>query len=134
MKRLLHLIISYIIGFGIFARRGGVDPLDDGQLPVNFGDGIAKAGIPAYVSLDIALHKDITLTQEVHVRFPFPKHSFGSAVLDKADYHWDCLIGDEPRTYIRNRLWDYFRIDKALKELNALSVELGEEILSKINS
>jgi hypothetical protein len=78
---------------GVMAQGGGVAPLDKGQLQINFGAGIANAGIPAYVSLDIALHKDVTLTPEVHVRFPFPDHNFRGGVLCKADYHWNYLIG-----------------------------------------
>jgi len=93
MKKLTLLIVSCMISAWAFSQGGGVAPLAKGELQLNFGAGIGDAGIPAYVSLDIALHKDVTLTPEVHVRFPFPGHNFRGGVLCKADYHWNYLIG-----------------------------------------
>ena len=93
MKRIIALIVTLISVIGLYAQGGGTAPLEKGQLQLNFGAGVVNTGIPTYVSLDIALHKDVTLTPEVHVRFPFPGHSFRGGMLCKADYHWNYLIG-----------------------------------------
>jgi hypothetical protein len=93
MKKFLLIVFTCLFSAGAFAQGGGVAPLDKGQLQINFGAGIANSGIPTFVSLDIALHKDVTLTPEVHVRFPFPDYSFRGGMLCKADYHWNYLIG-----------------------------------------
>ena len=45
------------------------------------------------INLDFALHKDVTLTPEVHAVFPFPGEKFKGGVMMKADYHWNYLIG-----------------------------------------
>jgi hypothetical protein len=93
-KRILLLsALSFIVAV-LFAQGGGVAPLAKGEKQINFGTGFSSHGLPIYGSLDIALHKDITLTPEVHVRLPFfNEDDFSGGVMVKADYHWNYLIG-----------------------------------------
>ena len=94
MKRSALLIVLALIMSGLFAQGGGTAPLAKGELQVNFGTGFSNHGLPVYASLDIALHKDVTLTPEVHMRLPFfDEHDFSGGVMVKADYHWNYLIG-----------------------------------------
>lgn len=101
MKRILMIVMSFIVMTGIYAQGGGTAPLAKGQVQLNFGTGLTDYGIPTYFSVDIALHKDVTLTPEVHVRFPFDNHDFSGGVMCKADYHWNYLIGIPPN-------WDFY--------------------------
>lgn len=93
MKRLLLLVTLSVFCTGIFAQGGGVAPLMKGDKQINFGVGFSTHGVPVYFDLDFAIHKDITLTPELHAVFPFPGHSFRGGFLFKADYHWNYLIG-----------------------------------------
>ena len=88
-KTLLYVLIS-LFAVGMFAQGGGVAPLAKGEKQLNFGTGFSNNGIPVYVSMDFAIHKDITLTPEVHVKFD---DNFKAGILFKADYHWNYLIG-----------------------------------------
>jgi hypothetical protein len=92
--------ITFFIAFALFmsvtafAQRDGVAPLAKGDMQLNFGTGFSDNYLPVYFSWDFALHKDVTLTPEVHANFPFSNDkSFGGGVLVKADYHWNYLIG-----------------------------------------
>ena len=90
MKKILTLAALLLFSISIFAQRNGVAPLGKGDLQLNFGTGFSNYGLPVYVSLDIAVHKDVTLTPEVHVKFD---DDVRGGVLFKADYHWNYLIG-----------------------------------------
>ncbi|MBT3174549.1 MAG: hypothetical protein HN336_06845 [Lentimicrobiaceae bacterium] len=90
MKKIYLLAASIMFSTLIFAQAGGVAPLAKGQKQLNFGTGFSNHGIPAFVSLDFALHKDITLTPVVNV---FLGDEVRVGALVKADYHWNYLIG-----------------------------------------
>jgi outer membrane immunogenic protein len=90
MKRTILYLLMTFFAIGTFAQAGGVAPLAKGDKQLNFGTGFSNNGIPIYVSMDFALHKDITLTPEVHVKFD---DKVKGGILLKADYHWNYLIG-----------------------------------------
>ncbi|WP_372638803.1 hypothetical protein [Fodinibius sp.] len=99
MKR-LYLIIALLSSTTlIMAQAGGVAPLAKGQNQINFGLGFSGFGIPAYVSFDFAVHKDVTITPQVNVVLDDDVVWFGAML--KADYHWNYLIG------IPNN-WDFY--------------------------
>ena len=94
MRKFTFLMIVVFMAATMFAQRDGVAPLAKGQMQINFGTGFSSKGLPVYASLDIALHKDVTITPEVHMTLPLSNDdSFGGGVLCKADYHWNYLIG-----------------------------------------
>lgn len=90
MKKIITLIALSFILTGLYAQKDGVAPLAKGDKQLNFGTGFTDNGIPVYVSMDFALHKDVTLTPEVHVKFD---DKVKGGILLKADYHWNYLIG-----------------------------------------
>ena len=94
MRKITLLVLMSFLVTAAFAQRNGVAPLDKGQLQINFGTGFSSKGLPVYASLDIALHKDVTLTPEVHMRLPLSNDdNFSGGIMVKADYHWNYLIG-----------------------------------------
>lgn len=90
MRKFTILLSLTLMMTGLMAQNGGVAPLAKGEKQLNFGTGITGNGIPVYVSMDFAIHKDITLTPEVHVKFD---DEVRGGILFKADYHWNYLIG-----------------------------------------
>ena len=98
MKNLLLLVLAVFFISTTYAQNRGTAPLAKGEKQLNFGTGFSSNGIPIYVSMDFALHKDVTLTPEVHVKFDDPVKG---GILLKADYHWNYLIG------IPNN-WDFY--------------------------
>ena len=98
MKKISILFTIFLISGVVFAQNRGVAPLAKGEKQLNFGTGFSNNGIPVYVSMDFALHKDVTLTPEVHIKFDDP---LKGGILVKADYHWNYLIG------IPNN-WDFY--------------------------
>ena len=90
MKKITLLIALLVSVSILFAQKNGVAPLAKGEKQVNFGTGFSNHGIPIYASFDIALHKDVTITPEAHMKFG---DGFKGGVLLKADYHWNYLIG-----------------------------------------
>lgn len=90
-KTTLFLSLALIAIFAIAQPKTGIAPLDKGGLQLNFGTGFSNHGLPLYASLDIALHKDITLTPQINTKFEPGEVHFGSLV--KCDYHWNYLIG-----------------------------------------
>ncbi len=94
MRKITLLVVLAFLMSATYAQRDGVAPLAKGEMQLNFGTGFSSNGLPVYVSWDIALHKDVTITPEVHVKIPFDSDkSFRAGVLFKADYHWNYLIG-----------------------------------------
>jgi len=93
MKKVTLLLLISLLTVGLYAQNRGTAPLARGEKQINFGAGISQKGIPAYFSVDFALHKDVTLTPEIHAVFPFPDEKFKGGFLMKADYHWNYLIG-----------------------------------------
>jgi hypothetical protein len=93
MKKITLILAFLISASGLLAQNRGVAPLARGEKQINFGAGIYQKGVPAYFSVDFALHKDVTLTPEVHAVFPFPDEKFKGGMMVKADYHWNYLIG-----------------------------------------
>ncbi len=90
MRKFTLLFILTFLFVGLNAQKNGVAPLAKGDKQLNFGTGFTNNGIPVFVSMDFALHKDITLTPEVHVKFD---DKIKGGILVKADYHWNYLIG-----------------------------------------
>jgi hypothetical protein len=93
MKKILLFVLLSFLFSGMYAQGDGVAPLAKGEKQLNFGLGFSNHGLPIYGSFDIALHKDVTITPEVHLWIPFPGNSFGGGAMCKADYHWNYLIG-----------------------------------------
>jgi len=93
MKKFVLIFTLSIMITGLMAQNRGVAPLAKGNKQLNFSSGISQKGIPAFFSVDFALHKDVTLTPEVHAVFPFPDEKFKGGVMMKADYHWNYLMG-----------------------------------------
>jgi hypothetical protein len=90
MTRIFAILILSVFTYGGFAQRG-VAPLSKGQKQLNFGTGFTNYGLPIYVSLDFAVHKDVTLTPVVNMKFDNDFTHFGAGL--KCDYHWNYLIG-----------------------------------------
>ena len=90
MKKTVLFTLLLLITAGLFAQKGGVAPLAKGDKQLNFGTGFTNYGLPVYVSMDFAVHKDVTITPEVHVKFD---DDIRGGILFKADYHWNYLIG-----------------------------------------
>lgn len=90
MKKIITLIALTFILSGLNAQGDGVAPLAKGERQLNFGTGFTNGGIPLYVSLDFAVHKDVTVTPEVHMRFD---DDVTGGIMVKSDYHWNALIG-----------------------------------------
>ena len=93
MKKFAFLLSFFLIVVGLLAQNRGVAPLARGEKQINFGAGFSHNGVPAYFSVDFALHKDVTLTPEIHALIPFPDKDFRGGVMMKADYHWNYLLG-----------------------------------------
>ncbi len=104
-KLLLALLILTGSMEYVSAQNGGTAPLAKGGNQLNFGLGFSDNGLPVYLSFDFAVHKDVTLTPEVHVRFVDSdnnnngngendnENNVRAGTLFKADYHWNYLIG-----------------------------------------
>lgn len=90
MKKLITLLILALIMTSVHAQNGGVAPLAKGEKQLNFGTGFSSGGLPVYASLDFAVHKDVTVTPEVHMKFD---DNFKAGMLVKGSYHWNYLIG-----------------------------------------
>ena len=90
MKKITLLIAVSFMVTGLFAQKDGVAPLAKGEKQLNFGLGFSSSGLPVYVSMDFAVHKDVTISPVVNVRID-DDFKFGAGV--KADYHWNYLIG-----------------------------------------
>ena len=90
MKKILLLLSLTLILTSLDAQNGGVAPLAKGDKQLNFGTGFSNGGIPVFVSMDFAVHKDVTVTPEVHAKIG---DNFKGGVLVKGDYHWNALIG-----------------------------------------
>ena len=90
MKKLILLLSLAFILTNLDAQNGGVAPLAKGEKQLNFGTGFTNGGIPVYASMDFAVHKDVTVTPEVHMKID---DNFKAGILVKGDYHWNALIG-----------------------------------------
>ena len=91
MKKLLLLFIGILFTGLTYSQNGGVAPLAKGEHQLNFGTGFTSSGFPIYASYDFAVHKDVTVTPQVSVKFNNDEVRFGAVV--KGDYHWNYLIG-----------------------------------------
>jgi hypothetical protein len=89
MKKTLLLIVALVFAIGTYAQNGTA-PLAKGDKQLNFGLGFSDNGLPVYVSFDFAVHRNVTITPEVHIVFD-NNTRFGALV--KADYHWNYLMG-----------------------------------------
>jgi outer membrane immunogenic protein len=99
MKKFTFIILFLsLIGYNVNAQNGTA-PLARGQKQLNFGTGFSDHGLPLYVSLDFAVHKDVTITPQVNIAFKENNTSFG--LLVKGDYHWNYLL-DIPSD------WDFY--------------------------
>lgn len=90
MKKFILLVAFSVVFAGLMAQGGGTAPLTKGEKQLNFGTGFSGNGIPVYASVDFAIHKDITISPEVHVKID---DDFKFGVLVKGDYHFNYLIG-----------------------------------------
>lgn len=69
--------------------------LNKGQFQLNTGLGFSSSGIPVYLGLDYAFHRDMTIGAEGTLRF-FNKNSFVSAV-GNWNYHFNTLAKIEDK-------------------------------------
>lgn len=91
MKQILISLTLLILAGSVLAQKGGIAPLGKGKVQLNFGAGYNTTAFPVvYFAVDIAVHKDITITPEINSKFIKDFH-FGTLV--KADYHWNFLMG-----------------------------------------
>ncbi len=90
MKKIVLIVLVSLASAGLMAQKGGVAPLAKGQKQLNFGSGFSGNGIPVYVSMDFAIHKDITITPVVNVKID---DDFKVGALVKGDYHFNYLLG-----------------------------------------
>jgi len=91
MKKTVLIVLALLFSAGIYAQNRGVAPLAKGDKQLNFGTGFSSNGLPVYVSMDFAVHKDVTISPQVHVKFDDDDVKGG--ILVKGDYHWNYLIG-----------------------------------------
>jgi outer membrane immunogenic protein len=90
MKKIIFLTLMVFSTLSLNAQRGGTAPLSKGQLQLNFGGGFSNWGIPVYASLDISVHKDVTIAPELSFGFgSYQALTIGFG----ADYHWNYLLG-----------------------------------------
>ena len=102
MKKLILLFVGLLFTGLVYSQKNGVAPLAKGENQLNFGTGFTGNGIPAYVSYDFAIHKDVTITPQVGVKFHSDEIRFG--IVCKGDYHWNYLIAT-----CRNRLIGHWK-------------------------
>ena len=101
MRKIAIVALMILFSAGLNAQMDGTAPLARGEKQINFGVGLSNWGLPVYFSVDFAVHKDVTLTPEIHMRLPTWYDDFSGGVMFKADYHWNYLIGI-PRD------WDFY--------------------------
>lgn len=89
MKK-ITLLLSMILFAGFIFAQGGEAPLAKGEKQLNFGTGLSGYGIPAYVSLDFAVHNDWTVAPVLKVVITGDYVGFGG--LGRVDYHWNRLL------------------------------------------
>lgn len=119
MRKGITTLIILLMAVGLFAQQRGVAPLAKGEKQVNFGLGFSNYGLPVYASVDFAVHKDVTLTPQVNVKFD-DNVRFG--LLFKADYHWNYLMGIPSN-------WDFYTGGRAgLDFEDAFFLDLGIQI------
>lgn len=90
MKKLTILFVLAFILTAVHAQNDGVAPLAKGEKQLNFGTGFSSNGLPVYVSMDFAVHKDVTVTPVVNMKFG---DNIKGGFLVAGDYHWNYLIG-----------------------------------------
>ena len=90
MKKTIIIVALFAITLTSIAQLNGTAPLGKGDKQVNFGLGLSNHGLPLYVSMDFAVHKDVTLTPVLDVQLG--ENTYFGAMF-KADYHWNYLMG-----------------------------------------
>ncbi len=120
MKKLSLLIAMLFFINGVYAQyEHGEAPLSKGKRQLNFGLGFSDGGIPLYGSLDFAVHKDVTVTPEIHMVID---NKFRMGVLVKADYHWNYLIGIPSN-------WDFYAgVRAGFEFINGFDPNIGIEV------
>ncbi len=93
MRKLLIVFCLFCFLCAISNAQVGVAPLSKGQTQLNMGLGFNTEGIPMYVGLDFAIHKDVTLGPQMNVLFDDNDTSL--ALLARADYHFNYLLDIE---------------------------------------
>jgi hypothetical protein len=111
MKKVFLAVALIYASTALFAQKDGIAPLAKGEQQLNFGLGFSTQGIPIYVSYDFSVHKDVTITPQINIKFD-DNIRFG--VLFKADYHWNYLIG------IPNN-WDFYSGAR-------IGIDFGEDV------
>lgn len=106
MKR-LSLLIILLCAFGI-SQLHAQNPIRKGEKQLNFGSGASVFGIPLYVSMDYAIHEDISIGPIVSFRsyrekvntagvsYTYNHTIFGIGF--NGDYHFNNLL-DIPREF-----------------------------------
>ncbi|MEX0968611.1 MAG: hypothetical protein WD077_15370 [Bacteroidia bacterium] len=103
-KAYLAIILVIVTTSTIFAQ----SPLPKGQTQLNLGVGLSSWGIPLYIGLDHAIHKDVTLGGEVSYR------SFNERFNDRNRYNHSVIGVSGNVNYHFNSLlnipsnWDFY--------------------------
>ncbi len=119
MKKTLLIAAAIFVFAGLYSQNAGVAPLAKGQKQLNFGAGFSNNGLPIYASLDFAVHKDVTVTPELHVKID-DDFKFGAMV--KGDYHWNALIGIPSN-------WDFYSGARVGFDFgDAFDIDLGIQV------
>lgn len=97
--------ISLLLMFSLFLvtlqAQDGQAPLAKGDKQINFGLGFTNSGLPVYVGMDFAVHRDVTLGPVLGVRFnDNDGHSYFNLNF-RTDYHFNRIIGIPPN-------WDFY--------------------------
>ena len=94
MKKILFLISVCCVSVSIAAQ----SPMAKGQAQLNAGVGLSSWGYPAYLGLDFAIHKDITIGGELSFR-SYRENWWGAkgsrsaiGVSANANYHFNSIL------------------------------------------
>ncbi len=93
------VFLLFCIVYGMTNAQVGVAPLSKGEMQLNMGLGFNTEGIPMYVGMDFAIHKDVTLGPQINALFDDDDPSL--SLLARADYHFNYLLDLE-------REWDVY--------------------------
>jgi len=92
MKKFTLIVLMIISSMGLFAQENGVAPLAKGEKQLNFFTGITQWGYPLGITLDYAVHKDITVGGTLGL-YAYPEWSFYDiGLICKGDYHWNYIL------------------------------------------
>lgn len=109
-----------ILSATIAQAQEGQAPLPKGGKQLNFGLGFTSYGLPTYLGIDFAIHRDWTLGPVVRIIFDEDRSNFGA--LGRVDYHWNRLLNIPSN-------WDfYLGANVGVISSNDVDLDLGLQI------